>query len=438
MKKNNEKKSILIQSTTISKKDSEGFKSYNSEEQHTKEEYNPEEKERERERERENEKERILVFSEINDIRVLSFFRGVSFSNFKKSEVVKQLLLNLQNSKIEPSIYWSAELICSGNFLQLWDIIIQFYSKHIQTSNPKLIIYIELRLENFKNIINMYKSDELRARNNEKIRFIFAELICILCFSKKNHNFQNIKIKNEEFVITNITEKLKAPNVSFISSYYKKNDPYSLFIPFNEFVYNLSVKNSLDCCYWLEYILDYENIIKKKKKLNLFSNDENVAKSSFKSGGIEQKDLCLAERRVFKNVDSKLQMDIIWIFWEILLDFSIKKGKLYSKITESAINLFCIKYTHSIKQKRKYLIYFIITLLCMNIVLEKEVIVSQKEEISVILTKIDKIYSQIKNNEITPKTDYLFMNNDKNKNFEKTISKLEKMESFGETFTPRS
>ena len=90
------------------------------------------------------------------------------------------------------------------------------------------------------------------------------------------------------------------------------------------------------------------------------------------------------------------------------------------------------------KQKRKYLIYFIISLLSINIVLEKEEIVVEKQAISEILTKIDKIYVQIKKNEITPKTDYLFNNLGKNKNFEKTISQLEKMEAFGESFIPRS
>ena len=352
--------------------------------------------------------------SEINDIRLLSFFRGVSFSNFKKSEVVKQLLISLQTSKIEPAIYWSAELICSGNFLQLWDIIIQFYSKNIQTSNPKLIIYIELRLKNFINIIGLYSGDELKCRNNEKIRKIFAEIICILCFSKKNHHFQNIRINIDEFILTNITEKLKAPNVSHITPYYKKNDPYSLYIPFNEFVYSLSVKNSLDCCYWFEYILNYESILKKKNEV------------------------CICEKRCFENVNPKLHTDIIWIFWEILLDFSSKKGALYTKITNSSLHLFCIKYTFQMKQKRKYLIYFIIALLSMNIILEKEEIVVEKQAISTILTKIDKIYVQIKKNEITPKTDYLFNNLAKNKNFEKTISQLEKMEAFGETFIPRS
>ena len=139
------------------------------------------------------------------------------------------------------------------------------------------------------------------------------------------------------------------------------------------------------------------------------------------------------------NVLPKIQTDIIWIFWEILLDFSSKKGVLYTKITQSALHLFSIKYSFQMKQKRKYLLYFIISLLSINIVLEKEEIVVEKQAISVILTKIDKIYIQIKKNEITPKTDYLFNNNlGKNKNFEKTISQLEKMEAFGESFIPRS
>ena len=39
-----------------------------------------------------------------------------------------------------------------------------------------------------------------------------------------------------------------------------------------------------------------------------------------------------------------------------------------------------------------------------------EEIVVEKQAISEILTKIDKIYVQIKKNEITQKTDYLFNN----------------------------
>ena len=60
----------------------------------------------------------------INDIRTSKDFQGYSFSNHKKSEVRKQLIQNILNSKIEESCYWSAELLCAGHFVELWDIII--------------------------------------------------------------------------------------------------------------------------------------------------------------------------------------------------------------------------------------------------------------------------------------------------------------------------
>ena len=76
-------------------------------------------------------------------------------------------------------------------------------------------------------------------------------------------------------------------------------------------------------------------------------------------------------------------------------------------------------------------------MLCENVANAEEIIrPAQKEMIGNILKKKDIVYSQIKKNEISPGTDYLFKNV-KSSNLEKTIEKLDKMNSFGETFIPR-
>jgi hypothetical protein len=351
---------------------------------------------------------------EINDIRETKAFKGITFSEFKKVDVKKELLNSLYNSKIEPACYWSAELICAGHYGDLWDIIIKYFSKHIHIGNPKLITYLDLRISNFRDIVNSgYVDQELRLRNNSKLRMLFCEIMCVLCEARKRHSFAEVKVKREDFDLTHITEKFKAPDVKYVEAIFMKDDPKELFIALNEFAYNLSdeCKNCINACYWIEWILEFENICKQKK------------------------DKITCERRSFANVDTKCQMDTVWLIWDIFLNEADKRGNLIQRIVNSALNIFCLKYTPGCQRKRKLIMYFIIEVLTEPFSTEDE-IVKDKEKIKIITKNINKIYKQIKKNEHSPGTDYLYQNVSAS-NFEKTIAKLESLNSLGEDYIPR-
>lgn len=348
--------------------------------------------------------------SEINDKRDLKEFSKITFSKYSKIEARKELIECLIACKIEPACYWCAEFVCAGHFADIWEIIIQFMSTNIHLGSPKLPIYIEMRFQDFKQILESgYIKQEIRLRNNKKIRRLFAEVISILCLSRKNHAFTPVKIKKEEFHISNLTIHLKAKSVKYGQVIFRRGDPKELFIPINELSYHLSrdSHNSRKACYWVEWIIDFSNLCVKEKKE------------------------CRCERREDMPVVNKFQFDPIWLIWELLLYYSKSKNTICTKIILALLKLFCIRYSSGMKKRRRFFIYFAISLINESVNYNIKILERARTNSNIIENiskKIDMIYTQIKKNEIAPNTNYLFNNSlsaPKNNNLENTIKKLD-------------
>lgn len=353
--------------------------------------------------------------NEINDIREKNDFKCITFSKYKKSDVKKELLKCINKNKVEAACNWCGELICAGHYTDLWEVVLLVLSKCIHLGNPLLPIYIEMRFNNFKEIVNNgYVDNELAMRNNKKIRELFCEIVVILCVSNKKPSFEIIKInKAEEFNLGNLSSKFKATNIGFGNKVFKQKDPKELFIPINELSFHLEKKNLLQSCYWIEWIMEYDGICKKEKSP------------------------LIAERRCFAPVSEKNQLDCIWMIWDLLLINS--SSKLITRVLNSLLNLFALRFTSGCKKKRRYILYFAVELITEKVNLNIEMISDcNKKLIKNVVSKINTIYKSIKKNEIAPETDYLFNGLKKEKsNLEKTIEKLDTLNNFN-SFIPRN
>ena len=87
-----------------------------------------------------------------------------------------------------------------------------------------------MRFEAFKTImLNGYTGQELRMRNNEKIRILFAEIITVLAQSRKSNSFDAIKIDKEYFDITQLTQTLKADSAQYAQLIFRPKDPQNVY-----------------------------------------------------------------------------------------------------------------------------------------------------------------------------------------------------------------
>jgi hypothetical protein len=313
--------------------------------------------------------------------------------------------------KLEATAHWCAELICSGHFGDVWECIIAIIGKHID--NAKLSIYAEMRYSAFRDIVRRgHYLNELDLRNDIEIRAILAEVGAVLALSPKRHSLQHIKIDLEEgFDITRLQEHLAAPNIQFAEPIFHKGDPKELYIAINELAFCVSAesRNTAKACYWIEWIVEFAAIAKRRKHLHLYK----------------------CQRREFARVDSKDQMDLIWMVWDVFIYTATFHSRLIQKSVEAAMGLFCIRYTYASSKKRRGLMYFAVNLLTSGDSRIQE-LVAEKDApmLKSVLAQIGDIYADIKMNEAGANTEYLFKSvEDARGNLDRSLQRMNVLNS---------
>jgi len=295
-------------------------------------------------------------------------FRTHTFSNFKKSKVIKELETCIYYQKKEEAFYWAGELICSGHILELWNLFLYIMCKYIHINNPRLPLYIDKKFTEFKEISNQFQND-LDARNQEEVRTLLFSITLLLCESKRDMILEELHFT---FKFENIFTNLKAPHVDYIKPYFKEGDPKEIYIPLNECAYHLiETKNRMDIFYWIDWMIQYdEQCIKNKKPLQ-----------------------CIV--REFIPVKSN---NIIWILFELFLSF--QEPDILYKIIQSLMKLFSIKYTPSTNKRRKHILNLCVLLIIHDAVDFKTKIIENTSVFIPIQENINMIFEQIKKNEI--------------------------------------
>ena len=194
--------------------------------------------------------------------------------------------------------------------------------------------------------------------------------MAMLCLSDKLCVMNYVDVPKDDYNMTLIHTKYKATSDDYITPYYREDDPKHMMTFFNEFVFNLEIRNCFRAYYWLEFILGYEKILLKYKEKSL--------------SGV----------RTLVQLPTSYSKDIIWIVWEIIIKMAEERGAIYKTLTTSALHLFTIKYSPSSKQSKKYLIYCAISLLTTNLDMNIPIF-NGDMDMELIMENTNQIYKQL-------------------------------------------
>jgi hypothetical protein len=289
----------------------------------------------------------------VYDNRNINSFKNYTFTGFNKSTLFSSFNNFLIQNNLPKSIYTGLELLFSNQIDIFISKIIKIYAVEININNPKLIIILNHRIKDLFKIISESSKNEIELRNNQLIRNIIVELICLINNSPKK-SISIPKINNSHFNFENIKDKIIGTDKIIIKKIFKSEDPQELMLPINELINHIKIsivyhkqKHSLNMShlnnvcnaeplFWLSWLLEWDKKIKSK--------DSNL--------------VIYCASRKSDLYDDKFSTEITWLIWNVINYFAQDSNDdTIFRLIKNNFQLFCHKYSKTSKNERKYLIY---------------------------------------------------------------------------------
>ena len=319
----------------------------------------------------------------IIDPRPLECFKEKTFSEFKKRDVLNELIKNIESGKVENTCFWITECITSGYTVDILDRLIIFSCKIIHVNSPRLPLFLWNKYSTFYNsishITNKNKKDLIHLRNTQSVRNSLIDIGVTLALSPKNKRYDKYpKLKeDEDFSFSSIKSKLNATMQILPSHIIKFTDPEELRVIMNEFFFNL--KNNLGgydkCIYWILWLVQWEKINRKKK-------------IAFE-----------IEERKINGLKPKLCKDLIWLVWSVIFEEANLRDNNIKEQIQYLFLLFKTNFTSGKRNQRLPIVYQAVGYLTLPI--KFDVKIRQSNDIFIkTQSNINKLYADKKKFEV--------------------------------------
>ncbi len=314
----------------------------------------------------------------IEDDRQEDAFRQTTFSGHRKTEVRKELVKAMRDSRHETACHWAAELVCSGDIESILPAAIEVYSRHIHTGNPRLALYLASAIRRYTDLLaaDPFKI-MIHLRNNTAIRELICELVVVLCEAPKHHELVDAPFNpaRDLDLTDEAGSRCRATGLEFAEHLFAEGDCPDLFIPINELAFCLATRAPVqDACFWIDWVLAYEALCRS------------------------QHAPCTIKPRYNSSVSVKQQSHPVWMLWELFNRSAADRGGQMPELVSALCTLYAYEFTVTASRKRRPILYMCVTLLTCPVQMPNQVIFG-KQVIRDAVANIGIIYSRIKEKE---------------------------------------